>query len=113
MLQLVNFNDHPQSPHHTIFSFKNPQQADFFEENLKNNNLFFERHNDIEDNEEVFYFAVKRIDFEKVKQINFLCLGKYRKPFISDPALRWFVLSIFFILMGLLISGMVVTSING
>jgi hypothetical protein len=112
MIKLLNFHEHPQHHNYYIFSFKIPQQADFFEEKLKLNNLFFERNDDIEEEEQVFYFAVKRTDLEKVKQINYLSLGKYRKPFISDPALRYSVLFIFFILMGLMISGMIVTGMK-
>jgi hypothetical protein len=112
MIQLLNFHDHPHHPRYMIFSFKNLQQADFFEEKVKDENLFFERHNDQEEGEHVIFFAVKKSDFERVKQINYICLGKYRKPFISDPALRWFVLTIFFVLMGLMISGMLVTAAN-
>lgn len=107
MFNITNFNEHPTRKAYTVFHFFNKERADYFNELLKENNIWFEFDLDEEPNKITYFFGVKNADLKKVNQLNYLVIAKYRKPTISYSPLRIFLflfllIIIFFVVMGLL-----------
>jgi hypothetical protein len=88
------------------------EAADAFEDFLKNDVLFYERDSDYDDVKLVttHLFATKRKDFDAVKKHSYTALGLHRKQFISDPIIKWGMLIIFLIAIGLAVWGFIVTN---
>lgn len=99
----VNINDHPTNRKKKVFFFKDPEHAAYFESLLRENNFKYEVQVD-EEGDNTIYFGVATSDFEKVKKLNFLTIGKFRKPFIPDKSFR---LILIIISMGVLLTAII------
>jgi hypothetical protein len=110
MLDFTNFREHPEKKEYMIFHFTQKERSFFFEEALLQKNIDFEKHVE-EDALGKTFFAIKRRDFRVASEINDESRVKFRQPFIADTALRYVVLSLFIIMMGLAIAGMITTSL--
>jgi hypothetical protein len=110
MLNITNFKDHPTEKAYVVFHFSDHNRADFFEQGILGKNLFFEKHVDEEDKR--IYFAVNKTDFRKATAVNDESRVKFRKPFIPDKSLRYFVLTLFFIMAVLTIGGIISEQMN-
>lgn len=111
MIDFTNYRIHSEKKDFMVFHFDHKDQALYFEELLKQNNLFFEKHLENERNFLVYY-GVRKCDFAKVNELNNESNGKFRKPFIADKVLRYTVLSLFFIMIALAFTGIIVTSLK-
>ncbi len=109
MIDFTNYRVHSTNKDFMVFHFDHKDQSLFFEELLKQNNIFFEKHIENEKNFLV-YFGVRKFDFQKANEMNNESNGKFRKPFISDKYLRYTVLTLFLIMIALAFTGMIVTS---
>ncbi len=109
MIDFTNYRIHSEKKDYMVFHFDHKEQSLYFEELLNKNNLYFEKHLENEKNFFIYY-GVRRCDFTIVNQLNNESNGKFKKPFISDKYLRYTVLSLFFIMMGLALAGFIVTS---
>ena len=105
---LVNIKDHPTNSKKRVFFFKEKVQADYFEDLLKSNDFFYEKQIDVE-GDQTIYFGVRSNDFEKVKKLNYLTIGNFRKPFIPDKGFRYLLILISLIILGLAISGAILS----
>lgn len=110
MLVLQNFQDHPTNRNKKVFFFHEPLHATHFENLLIEHKIEYEKQ--IDDEEKMtIYYGVKKVDFKATQRLNFLTIGKYRKPFIADKVLRLFVIAISVIVLGLAIAGAIITSL--
>ncbi|MFN4234317.1 MAG: hypothetical protein ACK4IK_05870 [Bacteroidia bacterium] len=103
MIRLANYHTHPQHKDYIVFTFKNFEQGNFFESELIAQNIPFEKA--IDEEEKIMMFGIKNTLFEKAQKINADSFAKYKKAFIPDNAVRYTVLSIFFIFLTLAIIG--------
>lgn len=99
-----NYKDHPSNRNKRVFFFQEAEWADHFEILLNENQIIFEKQID-EDGDKKIYFGVSLKDFEQAKQLNFLTIGKFRKPFIPDQYLRYFVIFISIFILALAFIG--------
>lgn len=106
---LVNIKDHPTNQKKRVFFFKEEQQAAYFERLLIEEKLFYEKQIDVE-GDQTIYFGVKSSDFEKVKKLNYLTIGHFRKPFIPDKAFRTILIIVSLFVLGLAIAGALLSS---
>jgi len=60
--------------------------------------IWYEKHEEVEEERTIVFFGVKKADQQKGKHLNNLAIGKYRDKFIPFKAARIFV-----IILGLLI----------
>jgi hypothetical protein len=100
----VNINEHPTNSKKKVFFYKDIEQAHFFENLLRNESIKFEKQID-EEGDETIYFGVSTSDFEQVKRLNYLTIGNFRKPFIPDTVLRYFVIFISILVLSLAFIG--------
>ncbi len=104
MLTLINFQDHPTNRNKKVFFFKDEIQARYFEELLLTEKVDFEKQID-EKGDQTIYFGVKIADFKTAKRLNYLTIGHFRKPFIPDIFLRYFIIIISLLVLTLAITG--------
>ncbi|MBI2279181.1 MAG: hypothetical protein HYU68_00590 [Bacteroidetes bacterium] len=88
MLNITNYNEHPTRKAYTIFHFFNPERATYFENLLKEQQIWHE--SDVEEtpSKTTYFYGVKNSDFKKVQQLNYLVNAKFRKPTIPFKPLR-------------------------
>ena len=100
----VNINEHPTNSNKKVFYYKEIEQANYFENLLKESEIVFEKQMD-EEGDQMIYFGVNKSDFQDVKKLNYLTIGNFRKPFIPDLYLRYFVIVISICILGLAFLG--------
>jgi len=112
-LGLVNYKDHPADNRYKVFNFNSIEEANYFEELLTEQTLWFEKDEEEVDSLSALYFsliykpdkkgvmylfAVNQRDFDKVQKLNYLVTAKYRNFSIKNSFLRW-VLVLFFLVV--------------
>ncbi len=105
MFNITNYFDHPTRPGYTVFKFFEKQRATYFEELLKEQNIWYE--SSLEENNEknIYLFGVRKGDEKKALKANYLVSGKYRKPTISNLYVRLIIFTISLTLIVLAILG--------
>jgi hypothetical protein len=106
---LVNIKDHPTNRQKRVFFYKEAEQAAHFERLLIEEKIFYEKQIDVE-GDQTIYFGVKSVDFDKVKRLNYLTIGHFRKPFIPDKMFRLILITISMFILGLAIAGALLSS---
>lgn len=99
---LTNYDDHPTEPGWLVFRFATPQQADAFEQGLRDAGI---RHERDTEGGPPYLVAARQAQREPAVRINYRVLGRYRKPFLADPVLRWGVLGLLALLVALAVAG--------
>ena len=97
MLNILNYSDHPNRIGFTVFKFHEKERANYFESLLKKDNIFYEFIIEEAPNK-TYLFGVKKGDFKKTMNANYLVSAKYRNKIIPNTYFRWGVI-IFSILM--------------
>jgi hypothetical protein len=92
-LDLSNFRDHPTEKNFIVFFYTNQETALYFESLLILNNIIYDK--DTDSNR--MYYAISRKQFKLCQELNNQALNKFRKPFIPQKSLRYFVLVLFFL----------------
>ena len=95
MKDFTNYYEHPGNPNYMVFRFRDTTYAERFEIRLNEKAIPFEK--DISTNENqviTTLYGVKKTYYKEALNQNFLTFSELRKPFISDPILRYFILLI-------------------
>ena len=93
MFDITNYSDHPTRIGHTIFKFREKQRAEHFESLLKKENIWYE-FSDEEDSNSLYLFGVKKGDFKRAMNANYLVSAKYRNRIIPN---KYFRLALFIV----------------
>lgn len=104
-LGLVNYTRHPSNHDYVVFRFPDEGRANSFEEELKRQNIWFERSEEERKQRTYHLFGLHKTDFKKAQSINVAVEGKHKKPFISFAPLRYFVVAFGLIVLILAIVG--------
>ena len=83
MFNITNYSDHPNRPGFTIFKFFDQKRAEYFEELLKKENVWFESSIN-EDNNTIYLYGIKKGDYKIAMNANYLVSGKFRKKIIPN-----------------------------
>lgn len=94
MFNITNYFDHPTRPGYTVFKFFEKQRATYFEELLKEKNIWFESSIEETEDKSIYLFGVKTGDHKKALNANYLVSGKYRNPTISNLYVRLIIFTI-------------------
>jgi hypothetical protein len=104
MLNITNYSDHPTRIGYTVYRFFEKERADYFEELLKKDSIYFEY--SIEEHENTLYlFGVRKGDSQKTMNANYLVSAKYRNKIIPNAYFRWSVILFFIGVLALAIIG--------
>ena len=90
MINITNYFDHPIRIGHVIFKFKKKERAEYFKKLLKEEGIWHETSFDEETLTHLF--GVKKNDFKKAMNANYLVSAKFRKKIIPNLYLRWGVI---------------------
>lgn len=105
---LTNWRTHPTARGIEVFFFKSVEQGDYFEQLLNENEIWYEKDVDTEqDHSRKVMFAVRSNDVKHVKPLNNMAIGKYRKRFIPFKGLRIILFVFLLIMLTLLIVGLI------
>lgn len=110
IMSLVNNQAHPTRPGYIVYHFKFEEHAAYFEELLKEQDLFYERFDEVRDDEDVFWFGVRDQDHDAVEIINYTVKGKFRKPMIKDKGARYVIVAFGVIVVLIAIIGAIVSN---
>jgi len=91
-LRITNHQDHPTNNAYKVFFFHIKEQADFFEGMLKEKGIKYEAGEDEKKGKPIYMFGVLQTDLYRVKELNYLALGKFRKPIFGNKINQYFVL---------------------
>ncbi len=104
MLNITNYSDHPTRIGYTVYRFFEKERADYFEELLSKDNIYFETSIE-ESGNTIYLFGVKKGDAKKAMNANYLVSGKYRNKIIPNNYFRWGVIVFFLVALTLAILG--------
>ncbi len=104
ILQVTNHRNHPTNPYYKVFFFYIDEQADYFESLLNEKNIWYERDLDTSRGKNMHLFGIKMTHLKEVDQLNYLAIGKYRKPIFENKTLRYgvVVFGVFLIILGII-----------
>jgi hypothetical protein len=105
----VNINEHPTNRNKKVFYFKVHQHANYFENLLIEEKIVYEKQLD-EEGDQTIYYGVRIADFEHAKRLNYLTIGKFRKPFIPDRSFRIILFLVSIIILGMAIAGAIISN---
>jgi len=106
LFEFTNITNHPTDEGYDVYKYKMQEQADYFVQMLEEKNIKFERHSEKDERGmTIYYVAVRKSVSSVANHLNFLAIGKYRKPFIPDRALRIVVVAISVFLIAFAIAG--------
>lgn len=106
MFNITNYSNHPTNDGYLIYKYKMQEQADYFGQLLDEKHIKFEKHSETDENgNTLYYYAVRKSVASVTLHLNYLAIGKFRKPFIPDKALRIVVLFISILLIAFAIAG--------
>ena len=91
-LNITNSQDHPTNGAYKVYHFSMQEQATYFTELLEEKNIPFESDKTDSNGKIKYLFGIRKTDVDKVTKLNYLALGKYRKPFIANSGFKWFIL---------------------
>lgn len=89
ILNITNFDDHPEDPNWIVFRFASAALAREFAAELEKSGIACER-SDV--TEPPFLVGVKQRHRELAVRANYSVQGRHRSPFIADRAFRWILL---------------------
>lgn len=103
MLNLVNYKEFPGDNRYRVFYFNTVEEANVFEQFLKEKNVWYERSTDAEGSKTRYLFGIHKDDFNRAQKANFLTNAQFRKPFMPDKIFRYIVMILAFgtILLGI------------
>lgn len=104
---LPNYDEHPSKSNYMVFTFRNLEMANYFENELIERGIFYESSKDEIRNGFLFYFGVKKADKAEVYKLNLITHGKFRKPFFGNKYLRIVLITILVGLVTLAIIGFI------
>lgn len=102
LLNLTNYDDHPEDPNWIVFRFTEPGMAEEFREALREAGIGCETDNE---GGPPYLVAVRQRHREAAVRANYRVLGRHREPFIGDGLLRWVVLGGVGLLLALALAG--------
>ncbi len=103
LIQLTNYLPHPENPEYAVFMFYQEDMAEFFESKLIEGNIKFEKDKDELNKRPRILYAIRRTRLDEAIRYNFEAHGRYRKPFMKNKGIAWFVVIVFLALIGFLL----------
>ena len=105
ILNITNFDDHPEDPNWIVFRFASAALAREFAAELEKSGIACEQ---ADSTEPPHLVGVKQRHRELAVRSNYLVLGRHRSPFIADRAFRWVLLGFVGLLIALAFIGRMV-----
>lgn len=104
MFNITNYFEHPTRPGYYIFKFYEKKRADYFEELLNNQNIWYESSFD-DEQKPTYLYGIKLNDYKKAQNANYLVSAKFRKKTISNRYIQIVIYIVTFSIIALAIYG--------
>ena len=104
-MRLVNWYPHPADNRYQVFEFRSRELAEEFARDLEREGIDAERGERQEEGDTVALFGVHLDQFKAALRVNHLLHGRHRRPFIAHRGLRWAMLLITALAVGLGVMG--------
>lgn len=104
MFNITNNFEHPTRPGYFVFRFREKVRADYFEELLKKEGVWFEKSEE-DDESPLILYGIKLNDYKKATKANYMVSAKYRKKTISSIYLRIIIYAVAVTIISLAIIG--------
>ena len=104
-MRLVNWYPHPADNRYQVFEFRSRELAEEFARDLEREGIDAERGERQEEGDTVALFGVHRDQFKAALRVNHQLHGRHRRPFIAHRGLRWAMLLITALAVGLGVMG--------
>ena len=101
MFNVTNFSEHPSNSLYTVYKFKSGEESNTFQELLEKASLFYEADEAENSYGPIFVVAVKNKDEKLATKLNYLALGKYRKPIIENKVTRVIIYAILIVILSI------------
>ena len=105
MFNVTNFSEHPSNSLYTVYKFKSSEESNTFQELLEQSSLYYEADEAENSYGALFIVAVKNKDEKLATKLNYLALGKYRKPIIENKVTRVIIYAISVFILSLAVVG--------
>ena len=99
LIKLVNHKDHPTNKAYKVFFFYKKQEAEYFKTLLLKENIQFEYADEPNKRGEIFFFGIRKTDNQKVLNLNYQTIGKFRSPFISQSWAQYALIILSFLIV--------------
>lgn len=93
-LGFVNYVQHPENPDYIVFRFSDHNRGLDFERALIEQNIWFEKGEELKRNKVILLYGIHRTDYKKVEKINYQVEARHKKPAIPWKGVRYSVLII-------------------
>jgi len=94
LLQVTNHKNHPTNVAYKVFYYKKINQAEIFEKLLIENKIPFEKDSQQTHKGNYYMFGIRKTDLAIVTKLNYLAIGKTRKPFMQNIVFKYIIISI-------------------
>jgi len=108
MINLMNYYEHPGDNRYYVFEIRSVEKCITFEAYLEEFGVNFEKM--VEEEGDKTLYGVLKVDFSKTLKANNLTEAQYRKPMIELPALRYALVIIMFLTVGLALAGYIISN---
>ena len=109
MFNVTNFTEHPGNPLYTVYKFKSKEESVMFQSLLQKEGLFYEADTGENEYGELELVAVKNKDEPAATKLNYIVLGRFRKPLIESKTVQTLVYAFTVFILGLAIAGFIMT----
>tara|TARA_Y100000991_G_scaffold131610_1_gene99152 strand:- start:2841 stop:3194 length:354 start_codon:yes stop_codon:yes gene_type:complete len=99
LIKLVNHKDHPTNKAYRVYFFYKKQEAEYFKTLLVKENIQFEYADEPNKRGEIFLFGIRKNDNQKVLNLNYQTIGKFRSPFISQSWAQYALIILSFLIV--------------
>ncbi|MBL4623817.1 MAG: hypothetical protein JKY42_01550 [Flavobacteriales bacterium] len=106
MFNITNYAEHPSNPLYTVYKYGTPEEFNAFQELLQEAGLFYEADKTENRYGDLYVVAVKNKDEKLATKLNYIAIGKYRKPFVENKVIRAIIYTITIALLGFAITGL-------
>ncbi len=101
----TNWREHPSNRKYTVFFFADVKQGNFFVNLLIEHKIPYEKHIESDDHKRKFMVGIHNKHLKEARHLNNLTIGNFRNKFMPEKAMRWVVMTISFIALGLAFLG--------
>lgn len=93
-MRLTNYYDHHRDNRYKVFEFHEKAHAEEFQRLIEDENIPFEDHHEVDEEQEKFLFGINNSYTVKAEKCNFLVHAKFRRRMIPNRLFAWIMLII-------------------
>lgn len=108
LLGFLNYRVHPDDKTKTVFYYRYADVYEAMQQGLSELGIPYETTIE-DDGTPIFYVIVSRNHLDSAQESNNAAQIKHKKPFLADTGLRWVLMSIFIIAVGIALTGYIIS----